>query len=48
MDPMMDNYRFLARYNTWFNARLFDACERLDDAARKRPAARSSAPSMPR
>ena len=34
---MMDNYRFLARYNTWFNARLFDACERLDDAARKLP-----------
>ncbi|MBK6358390.1 MAG: DinB family protein [Comamonadaceae bacterium] len=37
MDPMLDNYRLLARYNTWFNARLFDACERLDDAARKLP-----------
>ena len=37
MDPMMDNYRLLARYNTWFNACLFDACERLDDAARKAP-----------
>jgi hypothetical protein len=37
VDPMLDNYRFLARYNTWFNARLFDACERLDDAARKLP-----------
>ena len=37
MDPMMDNYRFLARYNTWFNTRLVDACEGLDDAARKAP-----------
>jgi uncharacterized damage-inducible protein DinB len=37
VDPMLDNYRLLARYNTWFNARLFDACERLDDAARKLP-----------
>lgn len=37
MDGLIDNYRFLARYNAWFNARLFDACERLDDAARKAP-----------
>jgi len=37
VDPMLDNYRLLARYNTWFNACLFDACERLDDAARKAP-----------
>ena len=37
MDGLMANYRFLARYNTWFNARLFDACEPLDDAARKAP-----------
>ena len=37
MDGLMANYRLLARYNTWFNARLFDACEPLDDAARKAP-----------
>ena len=37
MDAMLNNYRFLARYNTWFNARLYDACEHLDDAARKAP-----------
>jgi uncharacterized damage-inducible protein DinB len=23
--PMVDNYRWLARYNTWFNERLYDA-----------------------
>ena len=26
----------MARYNGWFNGRLYDACEQLDDAARKR------------
>ena len=31
-----DNYRFLARYNRWFNGRLYDACEKLDDVERKR------------
>ena len=33
---LSDNYRFLARYNAWFNTRLYDACEQLDDAGRKR------------
>jgi len=32
----LDHYRWMARYNAWFNERLFDAGERLDDAARKR------------
>jgi uncharacterized damage-inducible protein DinB len=32
----VENYRLLARYNTWFNERLYDACERLPDAERKR------------
>lgn len=31
----LDNYRLLASYNAWFNARLYDASEVLDDAARK-------------
>ena len=31
----VENYRFLARYNSWFNARLFDACEQLSDADRR-------------
>ncbi len=31
-----DNYLFLARYNRWFNARLYDACEKLGDEERKR------------
>jgi len=35
MDPLHDNYRFLAQYNQWFNARLLDACERLTDLERK-------------
>jgi uncharacterized damage-inducible protein DinB len=26
----------MARYNAWFNTRLYDACETLDDATRKR------------
>jgi len=33
--PFLDNYRLLARYNQWFNTRLYDACEGLSDAARK-------------
>ena len=37
MAGLMDNYRFLARYNGWFNTRLYDACERLDDAGRHAP-----------
>ena len=37
MAGLMENYRFLARYNGWFNTRLYDACERLDDGARKAP-----------
>lgn len=36
MDAFVENYRFLARYNSWFNARLYDACERLPDDERKR------------
>ena len=37
MAGLIENYRFLARYNGWFNTRLYDACERLDDGARKAP-----------
>jgi uncharacterized damage-inducible protein DinB len=33
---LLANYRWLARYNSWFNARLYDACERLSDEERKR------------
>src|SRR4051794_31033698 len=29
------NYQFLAKYNRWFNTRLFDACEQLTDAERR-------------
>ena len=32
----VENYRFLARYNRWFNERLYDACERLPDEERRR------------
>jgi uncharacterized damage-inducible protein DinB len=36
MEPhLLDHYRWMAQYNAWFNARLYDACEQLDDAARK-------------
>jgi uncharacterized damage-inducible protein DinB len=35
MDALTDNYRFLARYNQWFNTRLIDAADRLADAERK-------------
>ena len=31
-----DNYRFLAKYNRWFNQRLYAACEQLSDEERKR------------
>jgi uncharacterized damage-inducible protein DinB len=34
--PFIDNYRFLARYNRWFNERLYDACEKLPEEERKR------------
>jgi uncharacterized damage-inducible protein DinB len=30
----IDNYRFLARYNAWFNERLYGACDALSDAQR--------------
>ena len=33
---LVDNYRFLARYNAWFNQRLYGACEALADEDRKR------------
>lgn len=32
---LLDHYRWMARYNAWFNNCLYDACEGLDDAARK-------------
>jgi uncharacterized damage-inducible protein DinB len=32
----LENYRFLARYNRWFNQRLYTACEQLPDEERKR------------
>ena len=32
---MLDHYRWMPRYNAWFNDRLHGASERLDDAARK-------------
>jgi uncharacterized damage-inducible protein DinB len=32
----MENYRFLARYNQWFNQRLYDACEKLSNEERQR------------
>jgi len=31
-----DNYRLFARYNRWFNQRMYDACEQLTDEERKR------------
>jgi len=33
---LVDNYRWLARYNGWMNQRLYDACEQLPDQERKR------------
>jgi uncharacterized damage-inducible protein DinB len=35
MNAFNDNYRFLARYNQWFNGQLLDACERISDEQRK-------------
>src|SRR5688500_12727074 len=35
-DAFLENYRWLARYNRWFNERLYDACERLTDEERRR------------
>lgn len=35
-DTLLANYQFLARYNRWFNDRLYDACEQLPDAERRR------------
>ncbi|MES2955858.1 MAG: DinB family protein [Pseudomonadota bacterium] len=35
-DTCIDNFRFLARYNTWMNRRLYAACETLSDEERKR------------
>jgi len=35
-DAFLDHYRWLARYNRWFNERLYDACERLPDEERRR------------
>ena len=32
----VDNYRFLARYNRWFNERLYAACEQLSPEERQR------------
>lgn len=29
------NYRFLAKYNRWFNQRLYRACDQLTDEARR-------------
>jgi len=34
--PLLENFRWLARYNAWFNERLYDACERLPDEERRR------------
>lgn len=34
-NAFIENYRFLARYNRWFNQRLYAACDTLDDARRK-------------
>ena len=35
-DALLANYQFLARYNRWFNERLYTACESLQDAQRRR------------
>jgi uncharacterized damage-inducible protein DinB len=32
----VENYRLLGRYSSWFNQRLYDACEQLPDAERRR------------
>jgi uncharacterized damage-inducible protein DinB len=33
---LLANYRFLAKYNRWFNERVYDACEHVPDAERRR------------
>ena len=33
---LLEHYRFMARYNRWFNQRLYAACEPLGDVERKR------------
>ena len=33
---LVDNYRFLAKYNRWFNQQLYAACSRLSDEERQR------------
>jgi uncharacterized damage-inducible protein DinB len=33
---LLDQYRGFARYNSWMNRKVFEACARLDDATRKR------------
>jgi len=35
-EAFRDNYRYLARYNRWFNQRLYEACGRLSDGERRR------------
>jgi uncharacterized damage-inducible protein DinB len=35
MNAFLDNYKFLARYNRWFNQRLYEACTKLPDVERK-------------
>jgi uncharacterized damage-inducible protein DinB len=35
-DPLLDNYRLLARYNGWFNRSLYAACEQLAAEERQR------------
>jgi uncharacterized damage-inducible protein DinB len=34
-DACLENYRLLARYNRWFNERLYEASARLTDDQRK-------------
>ena len=35
MDPLITNFRLLARYNSCANTRLYEACAQLDDTERK-------------
>jgi uncharacterized damage-inducible protein DinB len=35
-ETLLDHYRFMARYNHWFNQRLYAACGQLTDEERKR------------
>ncbi|HEX7890762.1 MAG TPA: DinB family protein [Ramlibacter sp.] len=35
-DPLLANYRFLARYNRWFNERVYEACGQLPETERRR------------